>query len=213
MVMDEKKVGTKQKIVHVAMDLFAKKGYTETSIREIAFTVGIKESSIYNHFESKGAILDHLLDYYRNAAINFRAPEETLSRLTQEATTEDILACLMLSYPPDEEEYYLKALTVLFQEQFRNDTVREYIAKDIVQWQEQHVSNILQRLIDSGALDENTDVDFWAKLHVSTTYMFYSRYIMGIGEMHPNFKGKGYKAMLKSLYDTIFRLNGTKTNH
>ena len=43
----------KDKIFDVALDLFSKKGYDSVSIRTIASEVGIKESSIYNHYSSK----------------------------------------------------------------------------------------------------------------------------------------------------------------
>ena len=52
----QEKRSTKQRILRSAIDLFAKKGYTETSIRELAAAVGVKEASIYNHFLSKNSI-------------------------------------------------------------------------------------------------------------------------------------------------------------
>ncbi len=51
---------TKQKILDTALDLFSTHGFSGTSIRDIAKIVGIRESSIYNHFESKQNILTSL---------------------------------------------------------------------------------------------------------------------------------------------------------
>lgn len=53
---------TKDQIEQTALQLFAQKGYTAVSIRDIGKLVGIKESSIYYHFKSKQAILDSILD-------------------------------------------------------------------------------------------------------------------------------------------------------
>jgi len=47
---------TKTEILNSALELFAKNGYHGTSIREIAESVGIQKSSIYNHFSGKKAI-------------------------------------------------------------------------------------------------------------------------------------------------------------
>ena len=56
--------GTKEKIFDAAIDLFSEYGYTGASIRGIAVSVGIKESSIYAHFINKEDILNHILDYH-----------------------------------------------------------------------------------------------------------------------------------------------------
>lgn len=55
---------TKKKIFDVSIDLFSQYGYDRVSIRQIAGKVGIKESSIYNHYKSKESIMDDILDFY-----------------------------------------------------------------------------------------------------------------------------------------------------
>ena len=59
-----KKVSNKEKIFNVSIDLFSEFGYDGVSIRQIAKEVGIRESSIYNHYSSKESILDEILSYY-----------------------------------------------------------------------------------------------------------------------------------------------------
>jgi AcrR family transcriptional regulator len=54
---------TKEKILNEALDLLAEKGYHGTSMREIAKAVGIKGSSIYNHFSGKEDIFSELFNY------------------------------------------------------------------------------------------------------------------------------------------------------
>jgi Transcriptional regulator len=53
--------GTREKIISLALELFAQNGFSATSMRQIAKTVGIRESSIYNHFASKDEILEAVL--------------------------------------------------------------------------------------------------------------------------------------------------------
>ena len=53
---------TKNKILEVSIDLFSKYGYDGVSIRQIAGEVGIRESSIYNHYRNKQAILNSILN-------------------------------------------------------------------------------------------------------------------------------------------------------
>ncbi len=59
--MQEIKIKTKDRILSVAMQLFSVKGYHAVSIRDIAGAVGIKESSIYNHFKGKQEIFDTII--------------------------------------------------------------------------------------------------------------------------------------------------------
>jgi AcrR family transcriptional regulator len=48
---------TRERILDVALDLFARKGYAETSLREIAAELGLSKAALYYHFESKQDIL------------------------------------------------------------------------------------------------------------------------------------------------------------
>jgi len=52
---------TRQAILDAALDLFAQKGYFGTSLRDVASSVGVRESALYNYFESKDALFDALI--------------------------------------------------------------------------------------------------------------------------------------------------------
>ena len=74
---------TAQRILDAAEDLFAEKGYSATSLGDVADRVGIRSPSLYNHFRNKealyGAVLERLLD-------KFTAP---LSALQDQAITHE----------------------------------------------------------------------------------------------------------------------------
>jgi len=52
---------TRQAILDASLDLFADRGFFGTSMREIARAVGVRESALYHHFDSKQAIFQALL--------------------------------------------------------------------------------------------------------------------------------------------------------
>lgn len=55
------KNGTKRDvIIQSAASLFKEKGYTATSMRDIAETIGVEAPSLYNHIESKKEILNDI---------------------------------------------------------------------------------------------------------------------------------------------------------
>jgi len=55
---------TREKILTEALTLFSVKGYDPVTVREIAYAVGIKESSLYNHFKNKQDIFDSIINEY-----------------------------------------------------------------------------------------------------------------------------------------------------
>ena len=59
---------TAVRILDAAEDLFAEKGYSATSLGDVADRVGIRSPSLYNHFKNKealySAVLDRLLDLF-----------------------------------------------------------------------------------------------------------------------------------------------------
>ena len=57
-------MNTKEKILTEALNLFSVRGYEAVSVRDIARAVGIKESSLYNHFKNKQDIFDTILSEY-----------------------------------------------------------------------------------------------------------------------------------------------------
>lgn len=75
---------TKEKIVETALELFSQRGYGGVSIRDIAREVGIRESSIYNHFQSKRAVFDAIVDlcvqqserYFREGGLPYDAGDD-----------------------------------------------------------------------------------------------------------------------------------------
>ncbi|MFK0570094.1 TetR/AcrR family transcriptional regulator [Endozoicomonas sp.] len=53
---------TAQKILDVSERLFARNGFSGTSLREVAAEVGIREPGLYRHFKSKEALYQQVLE-------------------------------------------------------------------------------------------------------------------------------------------------------
>jgi len=200
----------KFRILSCAVDLFAKKGYTETTIRELADASGMKGSSIYNHFESKNAILECILQDYSTYNTDVFQKRNIMEILRDDPTSDGILKCMQLSFPPERQKYYLKVLCVLLQEQLRNPTVRNYICEHVILRAEVNSKAILHALMKLEIIRYDTDVDFWIKIVSSLLYAFATRSMLGIGDATPDFVGKGMVELLKSTYDLMFETCGVK---
>ena len=207
--MDELGKNTKQRILECAIKLFAAKGYTETSMRELAKEVGVKEASIYNHFSSKNSILEHILDDYSQFT-NAIFKKDSLSPLKENPTAEGILSYLTLIFPEGKEQLYLGELHVILQEQHRNPIVRKFMSEEYIFGNEKTITTMIQDMIEIGIFRPDTDPDFWVKMHSSLIYAFASRSMLGIGDQSEGFSGMGLIDMLRKMYDLMLKTCGLK---
>ena len=198
------KTSTKQKILDNAINLFSKKGFTETSIRELAAAVGVKEASIYNHFPSKISILECILDDYSQIS-RAHFDGDKFAALKENPTADGILNCMRVVFPEGQEEFYLKRLFVILQEQHRNPLVRKFVSEEIILSTEHYIRKIIDELKESGILRPDADADFWVKVHSSLLYTFASRTLLGIGDAEPGFTGMGMSDLLRNLYDRMLK--------
>lgn len=56
-----KKAGKKDLILEQASRMFREKGFTATSMRDLAESIGIEAASLYNHIQSKSEILQEII--------------------------------------------------------------------------------------------------------------------------------------------------------
>ena len=87
---DAKQPDTRQRILTIAGELFARQGYTATTIADIARELGTTTAALYYHFPSKSAILAGLL------AVPIKAYARLLDSLDSGvAKPEDLLAAII----------------------------------------------------------------------------------------------------------------------
>jgi AcrR family transcriptional regulator len=81
---------TKQRIFETAVELFSREGYSAVSVRDLTRAVGIKESSLYNHFASKEGILEAIYQHFQ-AEMGKVKPPSNLPELLATVPTEVLL--------------------------------------------------------------------------------------------------------------------------
>lgn len=64
------KLSKREEIIQLAASLFRKRGYSSTSVRDIAREIGMEASSLYNHIRSKQEILNELMLNVANSFCN-----------------------------------------------------------------------------------------------------------------------------------------------
>ena len=57
--------GRREELLRIAGELFARRGFRNTTVRDIADAAGILSGSLYHHFDSKESMVDVLLDGFQ----------------------------------------------------------------------------------------------------------------------------------------------------
>lgn len=156
----------------VAADLFARKGFEATSIREIGDAAGILSGSLYHHFNSKEEMLDvmlrrfvdRLVPVYQGVVSDGGPAADTLRRLITEG--------LRLSVENARE------LTVIMHERkFLNRTPEFSYVSDVMRDVERIWFGVLQEGVRSGELREGLDLGLLLRIimdMISSTITWYT---------------------------------------
>jgi len=126
------KKSTKEKIFDVSIDLFSQKGFDAVSVREIARAVGIRESSIYNHYKNKEAILDAIIDYFMSELTLSNPPEEEMEKLmeTPELFFEVGARAFIERMSAPKTEKIWRIISI---ELYHNEKIRELFKKELLE--------------------------------------------------------------------------------
>jgi len=128
-------MNTKEKILDESLRLFSEKGFDAVSVREIARCVGIKESSLYNHFTGKEDIFESILSEYSERENAFYSGMELEGQFSVDQKTLDMYR----NMPPEQfrqfalkifdfyftDELNVRMRRMLTMEQYRSAGVRD----------------------------------------------------------------------------------------
>ncbi|MEO6471071.1 MAG: helix-turn-helix domain-containing protein, partial [Aeromicrobium sp.] len=56
----------REELLQIAAELFATKGFKNTTVRDIADAAGILSGSLYHHFDSKESMVDEILSSFQD---------------------------------------------------------------------------------------------------------------------------------------------------
>lgn len=125
-------MNNKEKIFEKSVDLFSEYGYDGVSIRKIAAAVGIKESSIYNHYKSKESILDAILAYYINEMTKDEIPLNQASENLDISFDYFYKAGVDLYTSKLNDAKMMKITRIILVETYHNEKIRKFVKNAIV---------------------------------------------------------------------------------
>ena len=169
-----KQEDTKQKILDKALELFSAQGYDSVSVGEIAKAVGIKAPSLYNHFQSKQAIFDAIVE---STAAKYEADTDKIDihvqnvkkdipifiETTEDALFEKVRQIFEYSLHNEAISRFRRMMTI---EQFRSPELAALCSERYVERIMRYHSGIFRALIASGEI-YTEDPDALAMMYVA----------------------------------------------
>jgi AcrR family transcriptional regulator len=142
---------TRSKILDEALKLFAIKGYGAVSIRDICRVVGIKESSLYYHYEGKEALFEdimqrfekgyrHYFAWLKEANLKAESLEELMDNMFNKEVFEIIDPCGILG------------MSLAIKEQHNNESVRKRVFELFHSFSIESMKEDFDRLIEKGVI-------------------------------------------------------------
>lgn len=123
----------KQKIFDISIGLFSRFGYNGVSIRQIASKVGIKESSIYNHYNSKEEIMDSILNYYIERMLAQGIPLDDASANLDVGFDHFYQMGLNAFAMQLKDEKMSKITRIILIESYHNERINDFLKKSILE--------------------------------------------------------------------------------
>ena len=178
--MDIKLSGTKERIFDVAINLIAKNGFENVTIRDIGKEVGFEAPSMYYHFTGKEDLLDTIYRYFaihrldnRNAVEHIKATIETGSAL-------DIVTVLSDSAFEFEEKKAVRMVLItkiILMRIYQDAKANQFFLHDWYETDISHLRKWLGYAVEIGRLPEDFDVEhfsifFWRQLIMMAVWAF-----------------------------------------
>lgn len=181
-ISDERLETKKEKIIKHAFDLFAEKGYFETSIDDIVKASGISKGGIYYYFKSKEDI------FLEIAEERFRQRKKLIDNAQDmKSSKEKIISYINWTLTGFFEEKVQKMSRFTFEfwsVLSRNPNMGDK-AKERYKMFYTILAEILQQGIDSGEFKKDIDIDSMVYIILSTMDgIGFVNSVMGIGVTH-----------------------------
>lgn len=159
------KTQTKDKIFDTALDLFSKKGYDSVSVRTIASEVGIKESSIYNHYSSKKDILMSILNYFEEYFKGNPLDDENIRKLLEENPEKFYHQGSEMFKQQIFEEKILKIMKLIFVQMYQIDEVKEFFLREILGGSTDFWSDVFEIMIQKNVIGSDCNPNKLAEMY------------------------------------------------
>ena len=167
---------TKEKILNVALALFARDGYEAVSVSMIAGELGITKGALYKHYENKRAIFDSIVQRmeendYENAR-SFHMPEDLFEKMPDRYRStefEQLCAYTLAQFVYwTEDSFASKFRKMLSLERYRNAEMNALYQQYLGAGPLHYVEDLMGQMVETGLANESARylaLDFYAPVY------------------------------------------------
>jgi AcrR family transcriptional regulator len=187
---------TKERIFEASVNLFSQKGFDAVSMREIGREVGIRESSIYNHYQNKDAILESIINHLIDELGAISLSDEEIDVLISESPemffeTGSREFFEGMSNPKTEKIWRIISIEVFHNDKIKTFFVNELLESPINEWE-----RIFTKMMKKGIIKEY-DPRVLAREYFSfALYLFFEYFILKYDTNYSSFTDMAYKKMI-----------------
>ena len=152
-------MNTKEKIIDTALERFSIHGYSSVSVRDLAKDVGIKESSLYNHFKNKQDIFDTIIEQCMDKVMKHYQAMRLDQTLKGDFTVyRGISESVLLNIAYDHFKFYVEDVDmkrfrrILVIEQFKNEVIQKLYHNQFFDGAIQFQTQLFKHLGETGYL-------------------------------------------------------------
>ena len=150
---------TKERILEAALRLFSERGFNGVSVRHLARAVDVKESSLYNHFPGKDAVITEIYDRFREKLLSRAVTAEAVDAMLDAVGAEPYFGKVFRVYAEAmTEPQSVMVWRILVAEQFRDPRANALYNRDIRDKLHADAVLVLSRMRSRGSV-RDVDLD------------------------------------------------------
>jgi AcrR family transcriptional regulator len=157
--------GTKLLIFEAAVDLFYERGYSNVGIRDISDAAGIKSASIYNHFESKDALLEQIYTFFYDNYFDSLPDFDEILALIPTTHPTEVLGKMQMPFANKNVYNMIKKIVLIFEYECNNKQRAKDVVSGIFSINTYRISKALEKMIELDLI-EPLNVDLYASVLV-----------------------------------------------
>ncbi len=175
---------TKEQIMYAAIDLFSQKGYDAVSIREIARAVGIRESSIYNHYKGKEDLMESIIEFFLTELSKPDTGDASMEALLEKYGPEKYMVIAGKAYMERFRDVHLeKVWRLISVELYRNKKVREFFKTTMVGYALSAWEQTFRKMIELGYIREYDPRILAKEFFNYCVYLYFEYFFLRYDEM------------------------------
>ncbi len=161
---------TKWRLFKAAVDLFASKGFSNVSVRDIAAATKLNPASLYNHFSCKEAFLTEACKFCKEHCHADLLPIESVLDEVGKMSPSELRKKIHPGYEPETFDLITKIILIAICERRSNDKAHDLVCCLFIDMPKEYVGALLKEMVAKEII-EPLDIDSF--INVFSAFDFY----------------------------------------